>query len=306
MQPCITYFAWQIEVMLTNFKELGIHEKHNIQILCAYNKNESDWAHKISIMEMVGLKFKDIASFYYYQDTREYPIQYISGIRPNLLQQHFAIYPELSNDAIFYHDCDIVFTEYPLFLDDDDFIQNDNNYVSDTLSYLNHTYIFSKGHGVLNKMCDIVGISPSLVEEKNNEAGGAQYILKNIDTSFWHKVEKDCEKLFKEITTLNNEIKKTNPEYHELQIWCADMWAIVWNLWVLGKNSLVIKEMGFCWATDPIDRWQQAFIFHNAGVVGEARATSFFKGGYTEMTPFELDGSGFNKETCGYLQLDNA
>jgi len=43
VQPCILYYAWQIEVMLTNFKELRLEKEFDIHCLFAYNKNESDW-----------------------------------------------------------------------------------------------------------------------------------------------------------------------------------------------------------------------------------------------------------------------
>ena len=41
VQPCIQYYAWQIEVMLTNFEAFKLHEEFNIVCLFAYNMNDS-------------------------------------------------------------------------------------------------------------------------------------------------------------------------------------------------------------------------------------------------------------------------
>jgi hypothetical protein len=260
VQPCIQYYAWQVEVMLTNFKNLRIHEEFNVQTLWAFNKNESDWEEKRAIIKKVEDAYSDVAEFHYYEDTREYPISYISSIRPNVLKQHFAAFPALGAETIFYHDCDVVFSRFPLFLHN--YQQEDNNwYVSDTISYIGHDYILSKGEDVLNKMCDIVGIYKDEVRLRQGQSGGAQYIMKNVDFNFFHKVEKDAEKLFKQITELNNKKKQADPTHHELQIWCADMWAVLWNAWLRGYNTNVIKEMDFSWATDLATIWDEKIIY---------------------------------------------
>jgi hypothetical protein len=296
VQPCIQYYAWQIEVMLTNFKELNIESQYNIHCLFAYNKNEEDWQIKVETIEKVEAKFTDIARFFYYEDTRKDPY-YISSVRPNILKQHFYRHPELSQDSIFYHDCDIVFTKYPDFLLR--LTQRDTNwYVSDTSSYIGYNYIKSKGEDVLDKMCDIVGINKSLVERKEYQSGGAQYLLKGVDWMFFDKMEKDCERLYKEITELNDEKvqldRHTMPEgearqpYHPLQIWCADMWAMLWGGWMRGYHTNIIPELDFCWATDPIENWDKKYIFHNAGVTPDRANEMFYKGYYIDKLPYTV------------------
>ena len=108
-QPCTSYFAWQIEVMLTNFQEKGL-DKYDIRCLFAFNPKENDWEEKVNTIKKVEYKFKKIATFYYYEDTRTFPLSYISTVRPHIIKKHFREYPKLSNRRIFYHDCDIVFT----------------------------------------------------------------------------------------------------------------------------------------------------------------------------------------------------
>lgn len=312
VQPCILYYAWQIEVMLTNFKELGLHNHFDIHCLFAYNKNEHDWEQKVSTIKKVEDSFKNSAKFFYYEDTRKYPISYISSIRPNVLKQHFYLNPYLKNDTIFYHDCDIVFTKLPDFLHR--LVQNDNNwYVSDTISYIGHNYILSKGEDVLDKMCEIVGINKELVKRKEYQSGGAQYMMKGCDWQFFDKMEKDSERLFKEITELNiekiNLDRHTMPEgearqpYHPLQIWCADMWALLWGAWMRGYHTNIIPELSFCWATDRIDNWNNKYIFHNAGVTSDAKHL-FNKTDFRDKLPYDIEDT-FDKNSASskYFQI---
>lgn len=304
VQPCIKYYAWQVEVMLNNYKDLSIHEEFQIQTLWAFNKNEHDWEEKLALIKKLENNFSDIAEFHYYEDTREYPISYISSIRPNILKQHFLAFQELSTTTIFYHDCDVVFSKFPLFLHN--YQQKDTNwYVSDTISYIGHEYILSKGQDVLDAMCDIVGINKNMVKERQFQSGGAQYIMKGVDFAFFNKVEKDCERLYKEITELNNKKKELDPTHHELQIWCSDMWAILWNAWLRGYNTNVIKEMDFCWATEQIESFNEKTIFHNAGVVGNEPIPLFYKGRFTSKFPYlDIDNIIVDENRASYKYFE--
>lgn len=302
VQPCIPYYAWQVEVMLRNFISLGIHEQHDIHVIFAYNKNESDWQKKVDFIMKLANHYTQHVSFFFYQDTREYPISYISGIRPNCLKQHFINNPYLEDEVIFYHDCDIVFTKYPTFLEN--YVEDDFNwYLSDTISYIGHNYIASKGQDVLDLMTSIVGINPKWVEKNELNSGGAQYVMKEVDWKFFHKVEKDCERLFKEVNVLNNEKKRLDPSHHELQIWCADMWALLWNAWMRGFETKVEKDLDFCWATDNISRWDETYIFHNAGVVDSVKDTIFYKADYRIKLPYDIDFEKYDKTKASYNYL---
>jgi hypothetical protein len=301
VQPSIPYFAWQTEVMLTNFIDLGIHRQHKIICLFAFNRNEPDWEQKVATIQKVERKFMGMASFHFYEDTRSYPFSYISSIRPNILKQHFAAFPELSRQAIFYHDNDILFTRYPDFLDYCAY-DDKNWFVSNTESYIGYDYILSKGQDVLDAMCKIVGINPELVKQKNDalQSGGAQYIMKGVDSMFFHKAEKDCERLFKEINELNNQKKQLDPSHHELQIWCADMWAILWGAWMRGYETHIISALDFCWATDNQKVWDEKYIFHNAGVTEDLKDKYFWKNGYVHKYPFLIDIEGYDQSKASY------
>lgn len=293
VQPRLYYYAWQVEVMLENFFKHNINPS-DIDVLVAWNVNDltNTQEHVLPWFKLKE-KYQDV-NIFFYQDTRTNP-HYISSVRPNILKQHFIAFPELKNKAIFYHDCDIVFTKQPSI---NKFIQDDIWYLSNTNSYINYKYIISKGYDVYHKMCGIVGINPLIPQIMNSNSGGAQYIMKNVDASFWEKVEKDSEELFKQITELNNQKKTEDPTYHELQIWCADMWAVLWNAWLRGNETKVVPELDFCWATDTINRWDETSIFHNAGVTQD-RKDLFFKSDYINSSPYNVENT-FSSEYCSY------
>jgi len=299
VQPCILYYGWQVEVMLQNFMDLGIHEHYEIRCLFAYNKRESDWKSKVATIQKVQSHFLGVAKFYFYEDTRQYPISYISSIRPNLLKQHYYEFPELSSTPVFYHDCDIVFTKFPDFFVT--LLQDTRKwYVSDTISYIGHDYIKSKGDVVLSEMCKIVGINEFVVQNNQLNSGGCQYLMSNVDWLFWDKVEKDSENLYKNITKLNRELLAENPTYHELQIWCADMWALLWNAWMRGIETEIVPELSFCWGTDNISVWDNKYIYHNAGITDGMKSTHFYKGDFRQILPYQYESETFEKSKASY------
>lgn len=298
VQPRLLYYAWQVEVMINNFIKHGVNP-NNIDILVAWNPNDLTTSVQANINAWNKLaEHYNQVRFFFYQDTRQQPIYYISSVRPNILKQHFKAHPELKSEAIFYHDCDIVFTKPPNW---SQFLRDNIWYLSNTNSYINYDYIMSKGQDVYDEMCNIVKMNPIVPKLMNSNSGGAQYIIKNIDADYWEKVEKDCEQLFYKITQLNNYKKSLDPTHHELQIWCADMWAVLWNGWLLGNETKVVPEMNFSWATDNIKRWEETTIFHNAGVTGEGK--HFYKGMYQNQLPYNIEDT-FDEQFCSKLYFN--
>jgi hypothetical protein len=298
VQPRLFYYAWQVEVMINNFIKHGINP-NNIDILVAWNPNDLTTSVQANVDAWDKLKAHySSVRFFFYQDTREQPIHYISSIRPNILKQHFKAYPELENEIIFYHDCDVVLTKQPNW---DKFIHDDVWYLSDTNNYINYDYVMSKGYDVYSKMCEIVEIPEIIPKLMNSNSGGAQYILKNINADYWEKVEKNSEQLFYQITQLNNQKKIADPNHHELQIWCADMWAVLWNGWLLGNETKVVPEMDFSWATDTKNRWDETTIFHNAGVTSDG--AHFYKGIYQNKLPYNIEDT-FDERFCSKLYFN--
>lgn len=283
-QPATDYYVWQVETMLNNFVKVGIN-LNNVDIVC--------W----KVNGVIPDNWQTLANtyaarFFFYDDTRVTK-HYISSIRPNILKQHFTVRTELIGKAIFYHDCDIIFSkpiDWNKFLS----IGDKNWYGSDTRWYIGHDYIKSKGEDILEAMCEIVDISKNIIEENEHNAIGAQYLMKGITAEFWENVERDSERLFKEITDLNNEKveidRHTMPEgearhpYHPLQIWCADMWAVLWNGWKLGYKTICHKDFDFSWGTSNEEDYFNMNIMHNAGVTQSGEL--FYKALYINELPY--------------------
>lgn len=289
-QPAIPYYIWQVEVMINNFLEMGVNP-NQIHILCAVNDNKipEKW-------KTLSEGYKDV-SFFFYNDAR-FNRNYTSSIRPNIIKEHFNQNTYLEGETIFYHDCDIVFTKPISEWITDEMINDNNWYGSDCRWYLSHSYIKSKGDDVLNTMCNIVGISSELVEKNELNTIGAQYILKNINSDFWQKIENDSEQLFTSITKLSNTKKIENPNYHELQIWCADMWALLWNAWRDGKKTICHPNLEFSWGTSDKKLWYENNIFHNAGVTSN-EGGYFYKSDFINELPYNRE-LNIDENTASY------
>lgn len=275
-QPATLYYAWQVEVMLNNFIEMGVNP-NNIDIVC-WKQNgviPDEWS-----------KLADgyPARFFFYDDTRE-THHYISSIRPNILKQHWERFPSLKDEAIFYHDSDIIFSAPIQNWITFDMLEDDKWYGSDTRWYIAHSYIKGKGDDVMDMMCDIMEMDESVIETNENNAIGAQYLMKGIDSEYWNRVESDCERLFKDVTDLNNQKKAIDPTYHELQIWCSDMWAVLWGAWRLGHETICHPNFEFSWGTSTADDFKRLNIMHNAGVTNP-HSGLFYKAGYMSSLPY--------------------
>ena len=278
-QPASLYYAWQVEVMLNNFLAMGVN-LNNVDIVCWKQNGEipTEWS---------KLAAGYPARFFFYDDTRETK-HYISSIRPNILKQHWKNYPELEFDAIFYHDCDIVFSKRIEEWITEDMIMDEKWYGSDTRWYIAHSYIIGKGQEVMDKMCEIMNLSEELIKDNEMNAIGAQYLMKGIDYEFWDRVEKDSELLFRQITDLNNKLKTDTPSYHELQIWCADMWAVLWGGWRRGAETICHPNFEFSWGTSTKEDYFKFNIMHNAGVTGPNMGL-FYKAEFMNSLPYGKD-----------------
>jgi hypothetical protein len=215
---------------------------------------------------------------------------YIPALRPWTLAKYFKEHPEWSEKAVFYCDSDVLFTDR---LDVEKFVNDDICYVSNTNSYINASYFDSKikdvipqkvdeykTRDILEETASIVGINRATCEKYNEHSGGAQYLLKNIDSEFWKKVYNDCISIRVQLMLVNKQYFPN--ENKGFQSWCADMWAVLWNIWLRGQETKCVPEMDFSWASDRIEKLSSTAIFHNAGIVSENGNgyPAFYKGKY--------------------------
>jgi len=302
-QPDEPYFLWQIEILIDNLSNLKV-DKLNIHIVFSYDKDEGVSNNLMSLSKNKS----HLANFFWYPDERENQI-YISSIRPHILGKHFESNPWLEKEVLFYHDSDIVFTTgLPPSLRE--MATDDIIYVSDARAYLNASYIDSTGKTVLKSMCQALGFSEKMIRENENNSGGAQYILKGINSSFWKKVEEDSSILYEHlIKNQDKNIELFLLEYPETKIplvvnsWCADMWALLWNLFEKSKVR-IHKELNFCWANDDNRKWNENYIFHNAGISYLEENKFFYKSKFKLYSPFCSDFSLIYKDSCSRKYVD--
>jgi hypothetical protein len=273
-QPAETYFYWQIRAMLYSFRKQSV-PMDKVHVVLGI---------KGSLPEQYKVLLKEYPAVFFatYQDDR--PLgEYAASAKPYLMHKHYKQNKWLEKEAVFYHDCDIVLTRP---LDFHDMLDDDILYVSDTISYLGYEYIKSKGDRPLEIMLEVVGISEQTVKENQIHSGGAQYLLKSVDVAFWAKVYTDCNKLFQTLSAHNSSLEKT-AEY-PIQVWCAEMWATLWNLWVYGLKTKVHPRLEFSWATFSTADYNRCAIYHNAGV-NDGHSGMFYKGAHTKILPYGLD-----------------
>lgn len=329
-QPNDLQFIWQLDIQLHNFRTLGLLAKHDYHITVWNNTKRAGG--KMFAKEWMDLQLKyrsTRAKFYFYNEDKGslsdciVKFGYPSLVRPWVLSNHFSKYPELKDKAIFYTDQDVLFTKYPHFLDglkDDDI-----NYLSETRHYIAASYFDSKVRDVKPEMLEQyktidplqmcmneVGLNRSVADENELNSGGAQYLLKNIDAKFWYDVFKAC-------IDVKGVLRGINAVYFEsedkgFQSWCADMWAVLWNLWKRDAKTLCPPEMNFAWATDLIEKIDQVYLFHNAGVTPDSVKHKdkfhklFYKGvaDYVNnvKTPFEHEHDYVSREFCSAFYVD--
>lgn len=273
-QPAIDYYAWQVEVMILNFMKNGVNP-NNIHIVSGYyGAVPENWS-------KLANKYNSVC-FFFYPDDR--PMKgYIPSIRPYILHKHWLAHPELENETVFYHDSDIILSKPFAF---QHLGEGDTCYVADTVSYIGANYVRSKGEHYLDVMTSIVGVDKQVVIDNEKDSGGAQYIIKGIDASFWEDMYHNVEEMYTTVNQMIVQDKAKDPSHHEIQIWCADMWCLLWGLWKRGKEVRVTDELSFSWGTSGIQEWDKHNIFHNAGVTHDRANDLFYKGAYIHSLPY--------------------
>lgn len=286
-QPDDSYYTWQVHAWLESLKQIGHSDKAIVLIFIpSFREKNTKWQQIIDLYPET--------EFVFYKDekgeiTNKLGV-YIPILRPFCLRNYFNEHPDMKNKAVFYCDSDVLFTEK---FNVDSFLEDDVCYLSDTNSYINATYFDSKIKDVLPEYLNeyktidvlaqltaLIGIDRATCEKNNQHSGGAQYLLKNIDGVFWNKVMKDCLIIRTFLMSINKQFFQN--EKKGFQSWCADMWSVLWNLWLREQETSVVPELEFSWASDPIEKLERTTLFHNAGITGDFLNgyPAFYKGKY--------------------------
>lgn len=300
-QPDVPYFHWQAKIYGHNFVSKGIKPEniHIIYGLCNGQQEPSEGA-----LELRNYGY----NVHFYKDER-FKKHYIPSIKPYLISKWLEEYPKLG-ELFFLHDADIIFRELP---DYSKFIEDDLCYVSDTKGYIGYEYIktvsdrHEQQHNdlqpqqLIQEMCDVIGVEIDCVKNRQEGSGGGQYIIKNTDFKFWQKVYIDSILLYDKL----HDFQKRYPiGSGQIQFWTAEMWALLWNLWRDCKETKIVDELSFSWATSDIETYGKHPILHMAGVLDSMKREKFYKGEFINVNP--IDKVRENGDFFDYVLSDSA
>jgi len=282
-QPDVPYFHWQVKLYTHNFIEKGINP-NNIHVIFSTLGNNK-LSQGAEDLKKIGINIHS------YKDERVNK-RYIPSIKPFLIYKWLEQYPE-NGKCFFLHDADIIFRELPDF---EKMLNDDICYLSDTIGYIGYDYIMdccrryesqhptSEKGQLLKEMADTIGISVDLIKENQKNSGGGQYIIKNTDYKLWEKIYLDSFTLYNNMLIYQRKFP-INPG--QIQFWTAEMWSVLWNLWLSNFKTKVVDELGFSWATDNIEKYEKYPILHMAGVTDDLKKTKFYKGDFINVDPIK-------------------
>lgn len=283
-QPDVPYFHWQSKLYIHNFIENGIDASKIHVIFSLVNENDKPSEGALEIKKM-GV------NVHFYRDERKIKT-YIPSIKPFLVHKWIEEDPTRGK-LFFLHDADIIFRELPKF---SKLLNDDIIYVSDTVGYIGYNYIVdcckryelqhpsSEKNQLLQEMTNVVGIDIETVKKNQENSGGGQYLIKNTDNQIWKKISEDSSVMYHQMLDYQKRFP-INPG--QIQFWTAEMWSLLWNLWVDNKDIRISKELDFSWATDNLEVYEKNKILHMAGVTDNLKTTKFYKGDFINQNPIE-------------------
>lgn len=271
-QPAVQRFQWELDVLLSNIRQFTDME---VVLLFA----EKEFTIPLHFRKMQGV------SVFTYPNRHEI---YLPAVRPYLLWQYFKADPAREQEQYLYIDSDIIFREWPELPGlSAGMVQG-----ASCDGYIGYKYIAqcARGPEIASMMAEIAGIT---VDQMKNVPGiGAQLILNQPTAAFWERNYADCYKLYNYLESLGT---TTN-----IQKWTAEMWVQLWG-WVReNKTVMVSDELAFCLPTDPISRWNEVKILHNAGVQPAMSGEMFWKGQYVDTSPIGKNLSWVKPDKCSY------
>jgi hypothetical protein len=283
-QPDVPYFIWQIKLYVHNFIEKGIDPSQIHVILSIVHRNEEP--------SKESLKLKDFGiNVHHFRDER-FKKSYIPSIKPYLISKWLESNPDYGK-IFFLHDADIIFRELPSF---DRLLDDDISYLSDTIGYIGYKYIMdccnryeqqhpnSEKGQLIKEMANVIGVDVNVIEENQDNSGGGQYLIKNTTPKLWKKIYEDCTPLYNQMLDYQ---KRFPISPGEIQFWTAEMWSLLWNLWLSNHKTKITKEFDFSWATDSIEIYEKRPILHMAGVTDDLKNSKFYKGEFINVDPIQ-------------------
>jgi hypothetical protein len=283
-QPDVPYFIWQIKLYVNNFIEKGINPSQIHVVFSIVHRN--------GLPSEESLRLKDFGiNVHHFSDFRRKK-HYIPSIKPYLISSWLKTNSDYSK-LFFLHDADIIFKDLPNF---DKLLNDDICYLSDTIGYIGYDYIIdccgryeiqhpkSEKNQLINEMANVIGLDVEVIKENRKNAGGGQYLIKNTDADLWDKIYRESTLLYDQMLDYQ---KRFPISPGEIQFWTAEMWSLLWNLWLDGHKTEITKELDFSWATDSIEIYEKRPILHMAGVTEDMKNRKFYKGEFINIDPIQ-------------------
>jgi len=281
-QPDVTYFIWQIKLYVHNFIEKGINP-NQIHVVLGLVQGNTKPSKQSEELKELGV------NVHYFVDERVKK-HYIPSIKPFLISKWIQSNPEFGK-LFLLHDADIIFRELPNF---EELLNDDTCYLSDTIGYIGYDYIMDccgryeqkhpnteKGQ-LISEMSEVIGVDVDIIKDNQKNSGGGQYLIKNTNCELWDKIYIDSTNMYDKMLDYQKRFP-INPG--QIQFWTAEMWSLLWNLWLYDIETKVTEELDFSWATDTIDVYEKRPILHMAGVTDNLKTTKFYKGDYINIDP---------------------
>lgn len=287
-QPASIRFKWELDVALTNLYSLD--EDADVVILFTRDGPDSE-----RVFDHIVRRYPK-AEVHMYEDLRN-DKTYPANTRPYLWYCYLSEDPSREKDTYFQVESDVIFRQLP----DYSKIPFSKNrwFASDCSGYIAYDpYIkqVQQADLIMNGFASITGVPRKQLEEV---AGvGAHWIMVQPTAEYWLGVYQNSNRLFHFLEPIDSNIQK----------WTAEMWAQLYSALPLGVKWQAHPELDFCNATDNIKLYEQVNIMHNAGVIGEAGKTMFYKGKYFDHEPFHEDLSWVikHKATAKYVEAIKA
>lgn len=321
VQPDDMKYCTQIRVQLFNFRKYGYSSNYHVIFFQPHSRLDLPNPE----IENLVRDFPE-AKFFVYKDFRNIErlgkiFDYQPILRPWCLHEHWTKFPELEFEQFFYLDSDVIFTKYLDFNP----LDNKTQWLSST-PYIGVDHFNSKQDNVradkaeeyfkrniVSELGELVGIKEEIIIKNDSTVGGAQYLLYGIKPEFWNLVINNSIEIRSHLKEFNQKYFVGNTpqerEVNGLQSWCADMWALLYNLWKEGYTTQTPEELNFCWNTDLMEKWETNYLYHDAGTSGEwvGDKKTYYKGkeSYNHIwnhpqlrTPFQDDLTDISPELC--------
>ena len=239
------YGVWQSILAVSSLLDLKVDQEDIYIILGNYGYNK-EWAD-------FKIRFPKVNVHEY----RNHSVQsYKPAVKPYLLWQFFKEFDYLAKEQWFLMDNDILLTKRLTKK------RKGVVHLSDCSIYMNLDYLRAKGYGLAEGMANRVKMDFSIVEANDKNTGGAQYVFDNISWETWKMAYEYSVILHRYLGTNKDTFNRLHSE-NCVQVWCAEMWGVLWAIWNTGNKTVISKDMDFHFATDKIAEVKKKKIIHH-------------------------------------------